>query len=248
MTRVVRVAAEARAAWRTFLRRRTAVVFTFLFPLILVLIFGALITTDPGEGGLFTEPPAYYLPGYLAVVVMFTPLSRMGAEVIRHRENNRFEKLATTPLSRGEWLLAHTAVTALLVTIACLLVVLVLAVVADVPLPRSPILFVFILLGVGLFSGIGACLGRLANSQDGAIAAANTIALPMLFLAETFVPPALLPAWFHPIIPLMPLTPFTRGVRALVQTGEPWVFQFLVLLVLAVGFLGIGALALPRAE
>ncbi len=65
--------------------------FTFFFPVIIVLIFGALVQTQPTGGGLFAEPPAYYVPGYLAVVVLFTPLSRVGRAVARHRDGNRFE-------------------------------------------------------------------------------------------------------------------------------------------------------------
>ena len=95
MSATRRVRASVRAGWRSFLRRRTAVFFTFFFPLIIVVIFGALVRTEP-TGGLFAEDPGYYVPGYLAVVVLFTPLSRVGSEVARHREGNRFEKLATT--------------------------------------------------------------------------------------------------------------------------------------------------------
>ena len=91
MSRLTRVRAEASAGWRSFVRRRTAVFFTFFFPVILIVIFGALVRTDPTGEGLFTEPPAYYVPGYLAVVGLCTPLSRMGSEVARHREGHRFE-------------------------------------------------------------------------------------------------------------------------------------------------------------
>lgn len=248
MTRTHRIGTEATAATRTFLRRRTAVMFTFVFPLLLVVIFGALISTEPGDGGLFTEDPAYYLPGYLAVVVLFTPMSRLAAEVIRQRMANRFEKLATTPLTRTEWLLAHTVVTAALVTIASVLIVLVLAVVAGTPIPRSPLILVFIVLGVVTFSGIGACLGRIAATQDGAIAAANTIALPMLFLAETFVPLALFPGWLQPIVPVLPLTPFTRGVRAIIDGSGGWLPELGYLAVLAIVFFALAVLVLPRAE
>lgn len=248
MTRSARIRSEAHAAALTFLRRRTAVVFTFVFPVLLVVIFGVLITTDPGDGGLFTEDPGYYVAGYVAVVVLFTPLSRLAAEVIRHRTSNRFEKLATTPLTRWEWLAAHVLVTTVLVTVASVVILVILGLATDTPVPTSPVLVLFIFLGVTMFSGIGAVLGRLASTQDGAIAASNTVALPMLFLAETFVPPALLPGWFQPIVPILPLTPFTRGVRGLADGSWAWVPELAVLTVLAAFCFVIGTLVLPRAE
>lgn len=243
-----RTRAEFTAAWHSFIRRRTAVFFTFFFPVILIVIFGALVTTDPGGGGLFTEPPEYYLAGYLAVVVLFTPLSRVGSTVARHREGNRFEKLATTPLSRTEWLLAHTLVNAILVGIASAILLLVLWLLTDATFSLSPLLIPFVLIGSAVFCGIGAILGRVADSQDGVIAAANTIALPMLFLAETFVPPALLPGWMGPVIDLLPLTYFSRGVREVTVSGGPWVTDMAILSGLALVFFLAGAYALPETD
>ena len=100
MTRAGRVLATTRAGWASFLRRRTAVFFTFFFPAIIVVIFGALVGTQPTGGGLFAEPTGWYLAGYLGVVVLFTPLSRVGSEVSRHREGAQFEKL-TRPRCGG---------------------------------------------------------------------------------------------------------------------------------------------------
>jgi ABC-2 type transport system permease protein len=210
-----RVASEAAAAAKAFLRRRTAVFFTFFFPAIIILIFGALVRTQPTGGGLFAEPAGYYVPGYLAVVVLFTPLSRVGSEVARHREGGRFEKLATTPLSRAEWLLAQTLVNVAVIGAAAVLILVLVVLVTGAAgsLVPSPLLLPFIVLAVALFCGLGAVLGRVADSQDGVVAASNGIALPLLFLSETFVPPDLLPAWFAPFRYLSPLTYFARGIR-----------------------------------
>lgn len=101
MSRRRRFRAEFTAEWRSFLRRRTAVFFTFLFPLIIVVILGALVRTAGTGRGLFARDPAFYVPSYLAVVVLFTPLSRVGSAVARHREGARFEKLATTRPAGG---------------------------------------------------------------------------------------------------------------------------------------------------
>jgi ABC-2 type transport system permease protein len=246
VTRARRIGAEARAAGTAFLRRRTAVFFTFFFPVLLIAVFAGLVRTDAG-GGLFARPTGYYVPGYLAVVVLFTPLSRLSSEVARHREGNRFEKLATTPLARAEWLAAHVLVTALLVGAACVvLVAALLAMGADFDL--SWLLLPFVALAAALFGGVGALLGRLADSQDGAISLSNGVALPLLFLSETFVSPDLFPAWFRPLTVLSPLTHFARGVRAATYSGgDPWV-PLATLTALTALALAVGAVAVPRTE
>jgi ABC-2 type transport system permease protein len=251
VSRTGRVRAEATAAARSFLRRRTAVFFTFFFPVLLVLIFGVIVRSQGTGGGLFALPPAYYVPGYLAVVVLFTPLSRVGSEVARHREGARFEKLATTPLSRAEWLLAQTLVNAGVIGLAALLifVLVIVATGAAVDLgPATLIVAPYVFLGVVLFCGLGAVLGRVADSQDGVIAASNGVALPLLFLSETFVQPDLLPGWLP--VWASPLTYFSRGVRAVTYepAGGSVVSNLVVLVALAVVLFVAGAVAIPRTD
>ncbi|WP_435076195.1 ABC transporter permease [Halococcus sp. AFM35] len=248
MTATGRVGAAASAAWHSFLRRWTAVFFTFFFPVILIVIFGVLVGTRPTGGGLFTEPPAYYVPGYLAVVVLFTPLSRIGSTVARHREGNRFEKLATTPLSRSEWLLAQTLVNVVIIGLASLLILGLVVLLTGANVALSVITVPFVVVAVALFCGMGALIGSLADSQDGVIAASNSLALPLLFLSDTFVPPELLPEWFRPVMNLSPLTYFARGLRAVATGGGGWQFDLGILCVLALVFFALGAYALPRTD
>ncbi|MFB6310194.1 MAG: ABC transporter permease [Salinirussus sp.] len=257
MTRASRILAATRAATLAFLRRRTAVFFTFLFPLLIVVIFGVLIET--GGTGLFAEPPGWYVAGYLAVVVLFTPLSRVGSEVARHRDGNRFEKIATTPLTRAEWLFAQTVVGVAVIGAASIIILGVLVGVTNAGItlrPTALLLIPYIALAVTVFCGIGAMLGSLADSQDGVIAASNALAIPLLFLSETFVPRSMLPGWLP--TELSPLTYFARGVRAVTYDGpgvtlatfngpNPWV-NLAVLAGLAVLALVIGAVSLPVTD
>jgi ABC-2 type transport system permease protein len=171
--------------------------------------------------------------------------------VARHREGARFEKLATTPLSRAEWLLAQTLVNAGVIGLAALLifVLVVVATGADGALgPGTLLVIPHVLLGVVLFCGLGAVLGRVADSQDGVVAASNGVALPLLFLSETFVQPDLLPGWLP--VWASPLTYFSRGIRAVTYDpagGSPTV-NLAVLAVLAVVLFVAGALAIPRTD
>ncbi|MFP8888976.1 ABC transporter permease [Natrialbaceae archaeon A-CW2] len=259
MSRLGRIRGQVNADWRSFVRRRTAVFFTFFFPVILIVIFGALVRTDPTGGGLFAEQPAFYVPAYLAVVVLFTPFSRLGSEVARHREGNRFEKLATTPLSRREWLLAQTLVNALIIGLASVLILALVVALTGAAIVYHPIVVAYIFVGVICFCGIGAMLGSYADSQDGAIAASNALGLPLLFLSETFVSLEQLPGWFEPLVNLSPLTYFARGVRAATYpeatTGtagvaglDPVVANLVVLAVLGVVTFLLGARSIPRTD
>ncbi|OIB56926.1 ABC transporter permease [Natrialba sp. SSL1] len=257
MSRLGRIRSATSAGWRSFIRRRTAVFFTFFFPVILIVIFGALVRTDPGDGGLFAEPAAYYVPGYLAVVVLFTPFSRMGSEVARHREGNRFEKLATTPLTRTEWLLAQTAVNAVIIGLASLLILALVVLLTGAEITFSALLVPYILVGVVGFCGIGAMLGSYTDSQDGAVAASNAIGLPLLFLSETFISLDQLPGWFEPLVNLSPLTYFSRGVRAATDPAanpatiaglDPALANLAILAVLSAITFALGARSIPQTD
>lgn len=247
MSRVGRILAEATATYRTFLRRRTAVFFTFFFPVLLIAIFAGLVNTTSGNGGLFTEPTGYYVPAYLAVVVLFTPLSRIGSTVARFRDGNRFEKLSTTPLTRAEWLAAHTLVNVALIAAACA-VLLVALVLTGASFTLSPWLVVLVPAASIVFCGIGAVIGSLAEGQDGAIATSNGVALPLLFLSETFVQPALFPAWFRPAVDLSPLVYFSRGVRAATYSGGDVVTNTGIVVALAVVAFVVGTAVIPWTE
>jgi len=253
MSRSRRILATTRAGWHSFLRRRTAVFFTFFFPAIIVVIFGLLVETQPTDGGLFTEPVGWYIAGYLAVIVLFTPLSRVGSEVARHRSGSQFEKLATTPLARWEWLLAQTVVNTVVIGLASILLLGLLfgATGAGVAVSAELLLVVpFVGIGVALFCAVGAILGSIVDSQDGVIAASNGIAVPLVFLSEAFVQPDLLPGWLP--LELSPLTYFTRGVRALTYTeaagGLPPSLDLLILSVFAVVAFVIAAVLLPQTD
>lgn len=255
--RLTRIHGAVSAGWRAFVRRRTAVFFTFFFPAILVIIFGALVRTSSSSGGLFAEPAGYYVPGYLATVVLFTPLSRMGSEVARHREGNRFEKLATTPLGRTEWLLAQTIVNAVIITIAAALILILVVLLTGASVTITPLLLAYVLIGVAGFCGLGAAIGSYTESQDGAVAASNAIGLPLLFLSATFVNPSQLPAWFLPLVDLSPLSYFARGVRALTYPGaagdtvagmSPALGNLSILVGASLVMFWIGARSIPRTE
>lgn len=242
MSRRRRIASEARAEMRSFTRKPAAVFFTFVFPVILVGLFAVVVEA---ESGLFARSQAHYLPGYLAFVVLLTPLSRLSSTVARGRDHRRFEKLATTPLTRWEWVFAHTSVNFVLIAAAAALIAAVTVAFGGVEIVYSPLAAVFVLLGVVAFCGLGVVIGRVTGSEDGAIAMSNGVGFPVLFLGDTFLEPSTLPESLSLLVELLPLTYFSRGFRAAtVESGGVTTPLLLLAGFAAAGFL-LAGLVLP---
>ncbi|MCH2453494.1 MAG: ABC transporter permease [Halobacteriales archaeon] len=240
---LTRILAESSASWKSFLRKRTAVFFTFLFPIILVSIFSFLVGTQ--TSGLFSEDPAYYVASYISIVILFTPISRMSMTVARGRDGSLFEKLSTTPLTQTEWLLAHTITIFKICLFSTLLVLIIASILTDFTFTIPLTLILFIFLGSFLFCNIGVILGSITKSQDGAITASNSLALPLLFLSDTFIPLNYFPTWFVPLISFSPLTPFSRATRDIFISSTFPIDGFILLVLLNILVFAISSYLLP---
>jgi ABC-2 type transport system permease protein len=75
-------------------------------------------------------------------------------------------------------------------------------------------LFVFIVLEVFAFGGIGMILTRVANEAESATAAANFIMFPMMFLSGSFFPLELMPGFLQTAARILPLYYVNEGLRA----------------------------------
>tara|TARA_A100001037_G_scaffold207564_1_gene185925 strand:+ start:6061 stop:6801 length:741 start_codon:yes stop_codon:yes gene_type:complete len=240
---LTRISAESLASWKSFLRKRTAVFFTFLFPIILVCIFSFIVGTQ--TSGLFSEESAYYVASYISIVILFTPISRMSMTVARGRDSSLFQKLCTTPLTPTEWLLAHSVTIFIICLFSTIIVLTIASILTDFVFifPLTIVLFLF--LGSLLFCNIGVIIGGITKSQDGAIAASNSIALPLLFLSDTFIPLSYFPNWFVPLISFSPLTPFSRAAREIFISSTFPLTGFVSLVLLNIMAFAIGSYLLP---
>jgi ABC-2 type transport system permease protein len=75
-------------------------------------------------------------------------------------------------------------------------------------------LLVFIVLEVFAFGGIGMILTRVANEAESAVAAANFIMFPMMFLSGSFFPLEMMPGFLQTIARILPLYYVNEGLRA----------------------------------
>ena len=156
----------------------------------------------------------FFVPGIIAMSVMTSSLSgavNMNAEL---RQKGVIRKLSTTPITRTDWILSnilHQFVLAVMSTVAILVVSYA---VFTVRLQINAWLFVFLVLEVFAFGGIGMLLTRVANEAESAAAAANFIMFPMMFLAGSFFPIEMMPGFLQTIARVLPLYYVNEGLRA----------------------------------
>lgn len=246
MSRAGRLAAEVAAEYRSFVRRRTALFFTFVFPVLIVLVYAAVLRA--GDGSFLGADASYYLPGYLALVFVFAPLSRVAGSVPRDRAAGRLEKLATTPLRPWEYLAARAAVAGGLAAVPGAAVVVLAVALGGADAHPSPWVAPLLVGLVVTFTGVGALLGRLADSEDGAIALSNAIGFPLVFFSETLLPPAILPDAGRPLLGVSPVTHFARATRAALAGGTPDGASLAVVGVVALASFVVGAALLPTVR
>ncbi len=156
----------------------------------------------------------FFVPGIIAMSVMMTSLSgavNVNAEL---RQKGVIRKLSTTPITRTDWILSNILYQILLAVMSTIAILLVSYAVFSVSLQINAWLPVFIVVEVFAFVGIGMILTRVAKEAESAVAAANVIVFPMMFLSGSFFPLEMMPGFLQTFARMLPLYYVNEGLRA----------------------------------
>jgi ABC-2 type transport system permease protein len=156
----------------------------------------------------------FFVPGIIAMAVMTSSLSGAVNTNAELRQKGVIRKLSTTPITRTDWILSNILYQLMLALIATTAILVVSYAVFSVRLQINAWLFVFIVLEVFAFGGIGMILTRVANEAESATAAANFIMFPMMFLSGSFFPLEMMPGFLQTIARILPLYYMNEGLRA----------------------------------
>jgi len=156
----------------------------------------------------------FFVPGVIAMSVMTASLSGAVTVNAELRQKGVIRKLSTTPITRTDWILSNLLYQFILAVISTMAMLLVSYAVFKVSLQINPWLFLFILLDVFAFGGIGMILTRVATDAESAAAAANAIMFPMMFLSGSFFPLEMMPGFLQTIARTLPLYYVNEGLRA----------------------------------
>ncbi len=178
----------------------------------------------------------FFIPGVIGMTLLTSGVFGAVNTNGRYRELKIIKKLATTPLSKIEWILGMVGyqmfLAAISITVILVFGYLVFGVTATIDIYTIAIVVAAAL----LFPGIGMVLANFVKDADGAEAAANAITFPMMFLAGTFWPRETMPDVLKVIANYLPLTYINDGLRDAMIYLEP--AQALTNTIIALGLAG----------
>jgi len=187
-----------------------------------------------------------FLPGIIGFTVLTTPLFGMTGICAEYRTRKYFKFLATTKLSKAEWLAAKILFYTLLMFVSVLLILAAGVFVFHMDGTITPVAVLLIAAGTVEFTSLGMLLGIFIRDQETSAAIANAIGFPMMFLSGSFFPIDLFPSYLKTVANFLPLTYLNEGLRSTMVLGNDGaaLVDLAVTAVIAVIFFVIPARAL----
>jgi ABC-2 type transport system permease protein len=229
---------QVRATNRAFWRNPASAFFTFVFPLMFLVIFTALLGSGRVEvaRGIFLEQDRYFVAAMGAFALISATYTNLAVSVTFTRDAGILKRTRGTPLPAWVYLsgrVAHAVlVSLLLVAITAAFGVLVYG--ADVPTGSLLGRYVLaVVIAAMAFSALGLATTALVPNADASPAIVNAIILPLLFLSGIFIPLGDdAPTWVKVVGDLFPVRHFADAVVGSFY-GPPLPFEWVDLLVVA---------------
>ncbi|MGV9321394.1 ABC transporter permease [Streptomyces sp. NPDC003660] len=210
----------------TFWRNPQSAFFTFVFPVVVITIFGALF------GGIGTSEfyygrsaLQYYVSTIAAVSVLGSCYSQLAIVLAARRQNGILKRVRATPLPASVYfvgLLAHCVV----VSVVDVLLIAVVGRLYGVPLPAAPqlpALAVTLVLGAAAFCALGVAVASLIRNAEAAPSVVQFVLFPLVFVSGTYMP--IHSGLLNGVSDALPVKPFNDALLTSFTTddaGLPW--------------------------
>lgn len=207
--------ARARVEILEFFRQKEALVFTLIFPSMLLLIFGAVLNYEIAPGLTFVQ---YFVAGMVASGVLASGFQNLAITIAIERSEGRLKRMSGTPMPKSAYFVGKV-VQVLVVGVATIALLLVVGlVVYGIDLPATTgrwLTFLWVtVLGLASCSLLGIAFSSAIKNGKSAPAIVTPIALVLQFISGVFFVFTDLPNWMQSISAIFPLKWLTQGMRA----------------------------------
>lgn len=200
---------------RQFLRQRESVVFTLLFPLILMAIFGSVFKGEISHGVHFSQ---YFLAGMIASGMVNSGFQQLAINIPMERDDGSLKRLRGTPMPATSYFIGKLIMVLASITFQVILLLLGGVLLFGVHLPTSPnkwlIFSLIMILGTGGSASLGVAFSIVPKSGRGASAIVTPVIIIMQFFSGVFFVFTQLPKWMQDFASVFPLKWLCQGIRS----------------------------------
>lgn len=206
---------------RQFARQRESVVFTLLFPVILLAIFGSVFKDTIAPGVTFSQ---YFLAGMIASGLVNTGFQALAITIPLERDFGALKRLRGTPMPASSYFIGKAILIFVSMVIQILLLLGFGILFFGVELPTDInkwITFTWlVLLGSACSTALGIAFSIVPKSGRGASAVVSPIVIILQFFSGVFFVFTSLPNWMQQFAAIFPLKWLTQGMRSVFLPEE----------------------------
>ncbi|MHA1983905.1 MAG: ABC transporter permease [Candidatus Hodarchaeales archaeon] len=163
---------------------------------------------------------SYIAPGFIAMIVMITGLTTVGAVITREKEVGTFDGLMVAPVSRTAILLGKVTFISIRSIFQAVFILILAVLLFNIDVQGNPILILFVLIVSSVsFLGMGVLLSAYTSDQESAQMLIGILQFPMMFLSGVFFPIEQFPSEIQFISNLIPLTYAVDALRKIMILG-----------------------------
>ncbi len=186
--------------WRTF----EAAFFTFLLPILFLVLLGAVYGDSEIDG---IRGSTFLLAGMIGYGIAASAFAGLGIMIVIRRESGVLKRVRGTPIPPVVHLSGVITSILLVVAVNVIAQLLIGHFAFDAEWPASWATFVLaVIIGAASFAALGIAITSLVRSSEGSSAIVNAIYLPMTFLSGAFFSTESMPAFLQAIADILPLT------------------------------------------
>ncbi|MCX3286792.1 ABC transporter permease [Streptomyces sp. NEAU-H22] len=197
----------------SFWRNPQSMVFTFVLPIVIISVFGAVFAGSEGEDFFFgLSGLQYYTPTIAAVSVLGACYGQLAIVLAMRRQTGVLKRLHATPLPAWVYfagLLVHCVV----VSVVDVALVIGIGRLYGVPWPADWLaLALTLVLGAASFCALGVGVASLIRNSEAAPAVVQFIQFPLVFISGSYFP--IHSDVMNNIAGLLPVKPFNDAMLA----------------------------------
>jgi len=222
-------------------RNRQSIFFTFILPVLFMILAWFLFGVPAGPGYI-----DFLLPGIIGISTMGPAIDLTVGVIAGYRASGTLKKIATTPQTGLEWDLSRV-ISGMAAVALSVIVALLLAWLAFGYIPMANALSVLLVMaGAFMFVGFGMAIAYIIRDREAANMAAFAVTFPLMLISGSIFPVEELPPFLRFISALSPLTYLNDGLRSAMVTGDTgnaWM-NLAIVGMLAIVLFGTGVVAL----